>query len=509
MQPILGAVIAVSYIEVPMNRLRLMRGRCLLLVLLPLILLVACDDGARQRLQLEELERMNRADSLMTNDSLALDLAEWFDDHGTPNEQMRAYYILGRTYADLGEAPQAIEAYNDAADRADTANVDCDYYTLCRVYAQKAGIYYTQLLADNMIREERYAMHYAMMAKDTMTYIYCYGMMAEGYDMKQMPDSVLHILGTAYDLYRKLGLEDYASGLCCSMADVYLKMGDIKKASHALREFETKSGFFDNEGNIEPGREVYYYVKGLYYIRVSELDSADYYFRKEQKYSLDANNKMSAYKGLQMVYEKRSDIDSLTKYTQLFMDIANTIHNDVEMQGMLRLQAAYDYAKSERNAYQAQIEGQTWYFRFWVVALSLLALLLACFYVYATLKSRIKKYELERRLTTASVVERMRKCANSDPPSKPTFEDWKELKSLINKEIPSFYFTLNTPEYTLTDMEYDLCLLLRVHMSPTEIYKLKNCSSSYVTTLRIRLLKRIYGEKGSAKDFDRRILSIV
>ena len=49
----------------PMCRLRLMKGRCLLLVLLPLILLAACDDGARQRLQLEELERMNRADSLI------------------------------------------------------------------------------------------------------------------------------------------------------------------------------------------------------------------------------------------------------------------------------------------------------------------------------------------------------------------------------------------------------------------------------------------------------------
>ena len=130
-----------------MNRLRLMRGRCLLLVLLPMILLVACDDGARQRLQLEELERMNRADSLMTNDSLALDLAEWFDDHGTPNEQMRAYYILGRTYADLGEAPQAIEAYNDAADRADTTDADCDYKTLARVYAQKAEVFYYQLMA--------------------------------------------------------------------------------------------------------------------------------------------------------------------------------------------------------------------------------------------------------------------------------------------------------------------------------------------------------------------------
>ena len=55
-------------------------------MLLAVLLLVACDNGERQRLQLAELERQNRADSLMLNDSLARDLADWFDRHGTPNE---------------------------------------------------------------------------------------------------------------------------------------------------------------------------------------------------------------------------------------------------------------------------------------------------------------------------------------------------------------------------------------------------------------------------------------
>ena len=64
---------------------------------LAVLLLVACDSGEQQRLQLAELERQNRADSLMLNDSLARDLALWFDRHGTRNEQMRAHYILGRT----------------------------------------------------------------------------------------------------------------------------------------------------------------------------------------------------------------------------------------------------------------------------------------------------------------------------------------------------------------------------------------------------------------------------
>ena len=114
----------------------MMRSRTLLLQLLLLTVLAACDSGERQRLQLEELERMNREYVPLTNDSLARDLADWFDRHGTRNEQLRAYYMLGRTYADRGEVPQALEAYHDAIDRADTTAQDCNYYTLCRVYAQ-------------------------------------------------------------------------------------------------------------------------------------------------------------------------------------------------------------------------------------------------------------------------------------------------------------------------------------------------------------------------------------
>ena len=122
-------------------------------LVLAALLLVACHSGEQQRLQLEELERQNRADSLLLNDSLARALADYFDRHGTPNEQMRAYYILGRTYADRGEAPQAIAVYNDAADKADTT-ADCDYAKLSRVYAQKAEVFYYQLLPDNRVYEE-------------------------------------------------------------------------------------------------------------------------------------------------------------------------------------------------------------------------------------------------------------------------------------------------------------------------------------------------------------------
>ena len=129
-----------------------------------LLLLAACGESHEQMLrQLEELEGMNRAYEPLTNDSLDKQLANWFDLHGSANERMRAHYILGRTYADLGEAPRAADAYLDAASQADTMAEDCDYRTLGCIYSQIGDVYYRQLLLSHVIdaRKKSYYCTYA------------------------------------------------------------------------------------------------------------------------------------------------------------------------------------------------------------------------------------------------------------------------------------------------------------------------------------------------------------
>ena len=197
----------------------------------------------RRQWQLRRLNAINKLDTVFTAAHVvhAQTLADYFDRHGTANEQMLAYYLLGRTYADAGEVPQTINAYNEAAERADTADLNCDYHTLCRVHAQKAELYYSQLLPDNMIREERLAIKYALMDKDTMTSIACNTMLGEGYDMKGMLDSALIILTESYQLYNKMDTKQLAAELCCSMADICRRQRGYAQAEKYMQEFETQS----------------------------------------------------------------------------------------------------------------------------------------------------------------------------------------------------------------------------------------------------------------------------
>ena len=69
---------------------------------------LSCGDRNQMLQTLETLEQQNRDYVPFTSDSTALVLTDYFDSHGTANERMRAHYILGCAYRDMGEMPQNV-----------------------------------------------------------------------------------------------------------------------------------------------------------------------------------------------------------------------------------------------------------------------------------------------------------------------------------------------------------------------------------------------------------------
>ena len=535
--------------------------------LLLVLAFTACTDSYEQRLQqLHQLQADNRADSLLTNDTLAKELVDYFDRHGTPNDRMLAYYLLGRTYADLGQAPQALETYRIAANKADATAADCDFATLSRVHAQAAELFYYQLLPDNMIHEERLAIKYAQQAKDTMQYLYCYGMLSGGYEMKNMNDSALQILSETYSLYNKIGKKQIASSLCCSMADNYRLQKDYSQAEKCMREYETQSGLFDESGNIENGKEMYYFLKGQLCLDASEKEQAEHYFRKLLEVANNYDQKIAALDGLQQFYANNFNRDSLVKYDRLSDSLCNIAHNEVEMQKTLQVQALYDYTHSEKIALQKKQEADRLRFSLIIVVAICIILILFSLLVYVrhvnakrlleskyqseqekqaqaqtdllalrseqsvseqllnqkelelkTLQERVEQYRsnihtlqgyaVNDRLQQAPVTRRLKQYLKENPYRIPDYQDWNELKKLINHELPSFYSTL-VDAHNLNGFEYDVCMLLRIQVSPANIAKLKKCSAAYITQIRKAVYEKIFMKAGLAEDLDTYIMSL-
>ena len=99
----------------------------------------------RMQYRLLRLNTLNKLDTVFHSTTEAQTLADYFDDHGTSNEQMLAHYLLGRAYYDLHEAPMALHSFQEAAEKADTTASDCDYRQLSRVYGQIGKLFYHQV----------------------------------------------------------------------------------------------------------------------------------------------------------------------------------------------------------------------------------------------------------------------------------------------------------------------------------------------------------------------------
>ena len=459
---------------------------------------IGCGGGEEQRRQLVELEEQNHSGQPMLNDTLAESLVAYFDRHGNANERMRAKYILGRTYYCLGELPRALETYYEAADCADTTASDCDFAKLSRIHAQCASIFHKQIQPRSEMSELNLAEYYAWKSKDSITAIECYSLLSSVYKSLNLSDSALLIAEKAFSKFQSVNCLDKSALTLGPIITTLLQRGELEKARRYISIYESESGLFDINGNIQKGREIYYYIKGEYYLKRSITDSAEHFFRKELREGFDLNNQIAGYKGLQDVYEKRGISDSIAKFANLGYLLNDSAYSLSEMQNIQKLQASYNYNHHKFLAEKSSLEARVAWL---VLAVSILAFFLVGI-LFGKKYKTLKRAALDNRLIHADITRRLNDMANSDPVQYPSLEDWKGLRSLVEHEIPSFPQILGKEEHSLSDLEYDVCLMIRVHLKPLEIAKLKKCAPSYISNIRKSLLLKIFGIEGSSELFD-------
>lgn len=110
----------------------------------------------------------NRAYVDFTTDSVMLEVADYYDHHGTANDRMLAHYLLGCTYRDLKEAPMSLQCYYDAVEAADTLSSDCDYSTLMSIWGQIASILDNQYMPMEELEALNKYQKYALLNGDTL-----------------------------------------------------------------------------------------------------------------------------------------------------------------------------------------------------------------------------------------------------------------------------------------------------------------------------------------------------
>jgi len=538
----------------------------LLSVVIMLLALTCCTseaDRIRMRAGLDSINMRNRNDQPFTVSDVQ-PYVTFFDEHGTANDRLLAHYLLGRAYYDHGEAPMALQCYQDAANCADTTSSDCEYAQLARVYAQMAQIFYEQGLYREQLVFQQLASNYAWIGKDTLAALMSFEQKSQAYRNLNMPDSLLYICEHVSQLYRRYGYTRYAAIALAGTLNTLVLRQEFDKVRRYMKIYESESGYFDSLGNIQRGREIYYRIKGQYFLHTNVLDSAEYYFRKELRDGRDFNNQDAGAMGMAEIYHKLHQPDSIAKYSLYAYVMRDSLYAQKTTKEVERIRAMYDYTRHQEIAHQEQKKANQRTIIIWICIGIIIVICLLTFIIIRELTRKRKTAE-QKYLQSQSVIEQAQNditklqtnaeinielisekeqiiCEqetivkallqrNTDSQSladrqlkttiiygkfeqlsvigqKPTNAEWEQMKEQIFKCYPGFKDFISKHEHHLNEKEFKTCLLIRIGFKPKMVSHMLGVDPSYVSNIRSEMLQKLFNLSGNSKSFDKMLKEI-
>ena len=524
--------------------------------------------STQMRYQLVYAKGMNKGYVDFTTDSLMKEIVDYYDNHGTCQQQMLAHYLLGCVYRDLGDSPASLSCYNDAVEKVDTMSSDCDYKLLTRVYEQQGALFLSQSMPQNALSAYQKAEKYAWIAKDTLSAVLSYEHLGNIYEYMDNMNKVIEVYENASRRYRQYGYPVQAARALGGAIQALILTKQYAKAKKYMDVFEAESGYFQKDSYYSYiNYSHYYYLKGLYCLE-SHSDSAKYWFTKCQEFAKTNNNKSFSAYAWYLYYIKHQQMDSVAKYSEQAFAYNDSANLDMERDLMQKMQAIYDYDRWKNVAHNEEIKATRANLTLLVsilVSVSVIIIGILTFLVYRK-KRKLElqekeeqenlirqqiydtKQELELLRTVndrkiADVIKEKEQTINklkedlkdirdkysnsslSDvdillkessiykrikylelhPKETMRENDWIELEETIEQLIPSFIPLLKN---RLNVIAYRICLLVKLEISTSSIAILLGLSSSAISKYRKVMLEKLCGRSGKPKDFDEYIRQI-
>ena len=116
-----------------------------------------------------------------------------------------------------------------------------------------------------------------------------------------------------------------------------------------------------------------------------------------------------------------------------------------------------------------------------------------------------KRQQAETVIFSSDIYRRLQECLNTGKSL--NYQDWGELTRLLNSIYTGFTEKLYSL-YSMSEQELHVSLLIKMHIQPRDIASLTAHSKESIATTRSRLYSKVFGRKGSSKDWDDFILSL-
>ena len=535
----------------------------LLYIILLWIIMISCGrkEYATMQKRLQQLNEYNKDDSVFYNTTEAQALVDYFEDYGTPNEKMLAYYLLGRAYYDIHEAPMALNSFQAAIEKADTSASDCDYRQLSRVYGQMSDIFYYQGLYTQEMKCEDLSSYYGWKGKDTLNALLSMACKVFAYKQLNKKDSAIITCQNVINMFDKLGYTKEASYCCSSIIRELIDNNELSIARLFINRYERESGFFNDSNNIEKGKESYYYSKGYYYMAINNLDSAEHYFRKELNEGEDFNNQNAGSRGLALLFQQKHMGDSAAKYALYSYEMNDSVYAQRAMLEVEQMQGLYDYSRNQEIARQEKERADNAHIIIQMICVfSFFFMMIAFVIVREVYKKRkeermefknkvsllaktqadviklrsygselsqmladkeketiclateIEKYKErigQQKLSAESLLENsevyMLLKKSADKAQILSDDDWHQTFMMIIEILPNFNKLISSKRSELNDNEFKTCILIRLHFTSKDVSNMLGVTQPYITKVCRSLMQKLFNEQGKSRDLSKKL----
>lgn len=524
----------------------------------------------QMRFDLIYAKGMNKGFVDVTTDSVMKQVVAYYDQHGSANERMLAYYLLGCAYRDLDDSPASLDCYLQATEQADTLSRDCDYHTLARIYGQVGEEYQRQRMILNAKNAYGVSEKYSWLAKDTLDALITAEAQVNIMPLLMSPQKVIEQFEEIYKKYKKFGYPKEAARSLGIVVESLVLTKQFAKAKRYMDVYERESGYFS--GNRNPGVRyyTYFYAKGLYYLNVHSSDSAKIYFQRCSNMAESQNAKRVAFDGWYKFYKQRHQLDSIIKYADLFIQYSDSVRAHNEVEAMSQTAALYNYSQWQKQAKIQEVEkNRARIVIILMIILVVVMIVVVILYVKNIRKERqirkeqllfvkqqilMKEQELQksqdelakmkRELSSKSslVLDKEKSimmlkneievltndCPQGNNESyaifqqkalvikfkqlaekgvEPSSRQWDALDNIFESFFRQFKLTLEN-NHKLSENEYRICMLVWLGFTPCQMKILMNMSSSNISNIRKRLSKKLFDKEMTTSKFDDEIRKI-
>ena len=511
--------------------------------------------------QLLTIKAKDKAYITHTSDSLIKTVVKYYEERKDRERLPETYYYAGRVYRDLGDAPQALEYLQKAIE----STKDCtDYRLISRIYSQTGTLYLYQDTYDQALEVFRKAYQYCLSDKDSIGMVYSLRDIGRTFTTLNCADSALyyykgalkyaeqihnnHLVGVVQaelsGLYIQLEMYPEAfTAIQCSnkyikghniapfyaiLADYYYYTNLLDSATFyytqtaSFDDLYQKQGSYKGLGNIARKKGQYkeameYFDKYLIYTdSIKDITNTETIRKMQSLYNYQLKEKENSKLQRQAANYKLWNILLIFSLLSLvFLFIAYHQFRKKKEQQQLVKQERIKQIQKERyaqsNTYLEKNKEQIK-----EVELSLHKAEIEKDQLRQDLlkaqKSLIEK--TNEQITATQRVQKQSELAlkHSDIYKKFHFavqgsdekignDDWKELMCAVDEAYNQFTTRL-LELYPMKTIEIQVCVLIKIGLSPAQIAFITIRSRQAISSIRKRLYSKVMGKDGTPEQWD-------